>query len=164
MAIDKNYYAILGVSKDVTIDELKKAYRRKVKEWHPDRNSSPQARTIIVEVNEAYEILSDPVARANYNILYEALFTTSVERFYCQQSDEAKVESVRRRYTSEVEKHENIIRNIKFDLRSLDRFLEEQISNMDHYIESGFYWVGKILLWIFGILLAFSIFGGIFLW
>lgn len=64
---NKDYYDILGVSKDASEDEIKHAYRRLSKKWHPDINKAPNAEQKFKEINEAYETLSDPQKRANYD-------------------------------------------------------------------------------------------------
>lgn len=63
----KDYYDILGVSKDASDDEIKHAYRKLSKKWHPDINKAPNAEEKFKEINEAYETLSDPQKRANYD-------------------------------------------------------------------------------------------------
>jgi hypothetical protein len=62
-----NPYQVLGIPQDASDEEIKIAYRKLVKEYHPDRNSSESAKVIIVRVNEAHEILSDPLKRARYD-------------------------------------------------------------------------------------------------
>lgn len=64
---NKNYYETLGVDKNATPDEIKSAYRTLAKKYHPDLNKSPEAQEKFKEINEAYECLSDPTKKSNYD-------------------------------------------------------------------------------------------------
>ena len=62
-----DFYVLLGVSRDASEAEIKKAYRKLAMECHPDRNPSPQAEAKFKEITEAYEVLCDPQKRAAYD-------------------------------------------------------------------------------------------------
>ena len=64
----KNYYEILGIPEDSIDSDIKKAYRSLSLKYHPDRNPSEEAKTKILDVNEAYETLSDAGRRKQYDM------------------------------------------------------------------------------------------------
>ncbi len=68
----RDFYETLGVSRDADKEELKRAYRRLARKYHPDVNKEPGAEEQFKEINRAYEILSEPEARARYDRFGEA--------------------------------------------------------------------------------------------
>ena len=67
-----DFYDLLGVSRDVDPDSLKRAYRRMARQYHPDINKDPGAEDRFKEIGRAYEVLSDPQTRARYDQFGEA--------------------------------------------------------------------------------------------
>ncbi len=77
MASKTDYYDMLGVSKGASAEEIKKAYRKQALEWHPDRHKEDKeaAEKRFKEVNEAYQVLSDPQKKAAFDQYGHAAFT-----------------------------------------------------------------------------------------
>jgi curved DNA-binding protein len=65
----KDYYAIMGVERDASSDEIKRAYRKLARKYHPDVSKEPDAEIRFKELGEAYEVLKDPQKRAAYDQL-----------------------------------------------------------------------------------------------
>jgi len=77
MAAKSDYYDILGVSKNASSEEIKKAYRKQALEWHPDRHRDDKeaAERRFKEINEAYQILSDSQKRSAYDQFGHSAFS-----------------------------------------------------------------------------------------
>lgn len=77
MAAKSDYYDILGVDKKSSAEEIKKAYRKKALEWHPDRHKDDkeEAERKFKEINEAYQILSDPQKKSAYDQFGHSAFS-----------------------------------------------------------------------------------------
>ena len=67
MQVEKDYYAILGVSKTATAQDIKKAYRRLARRYHPDSSVDEGDATRFREIQQAYDVLGDPDQREAYD-------------------------------------------------------------------------------------------------
>ena len=65
----KDYYEILGVKRDATAAEIKSAYRKLARKFHPDVNKTKEAESKFKDINEAYEVLGDEAKRKRYDSL-----------------------------------------------------------------------------------------------
>src|SRR6476469_9762803 len=67
MAAKRDYYEVLGITRNASQDDIKKAFRRLARQYHPDVNKESGADSMFKEINEANEVLSDPEKRALYD-------------------------------------------------------------------------------------------------
>ena len=72
--MSKSLYETLGVSENATPEEIKKAYRKLARKYHPDINKAPDAQEKFKEINAAYEVLSDPEKKAQYDQFGDQMF------------------------------------------------------------------------------------------
>lgn len=72
--MSKSLYSILEISENASAQEIKKAYRKLAKEYHPDRNKSSEAEEKFKEINSAYQVLSDPEKKSQYDKFGDGMF------------------------------------------------------------------------------------------
>ena len=72
MAAERSFYEILGVERNATDTDIKRAFRKLAQQWHPDVNADPEAHDRFKEINEAYQVLSDPQRRQQYDMFGRA--------------------------------------------------------------------------------------------
>ena len=85
MSSKRDYYEVLGVSKGASKDEVKKAYRKKAHEWHPDMHPAEKQKEVaekFKEISSAFEVLNDPVQRSQYDAPVKKPFTSLNDDFY----------------------------------------------------------------------------------
>ena len=88
-----NYYETLGVNKNASLDEIKKAYKNLAKKWHPDRNNGLETDTF-KKINEAYDVLSNEKKRQEYDNEMLFGFSFGFESFYPEGLDPFKKTSM----------------------------------------------------------------------
>jgi molecular chaperone DnaJ len=81
MATQRDYYDILDVPRGASDEEVKRSFRKLAQQWHPDVNTSPQADARFKEINEAYQVLSDPERRQAYDMFGHAAAGTGAGGF-----------------------------------------------------------------------------------
>ncbi|MBN2059711.1 MAG: J domain-containing protein [Deltaproteobacteria bacterium] len=93
----KDYYQLMGISRESTGDEVRKAYRKLVMEYHPDRNrNDPNCEGRMKEINEAYQVLGDKEKRRQYDLFQQQSFN---RRVYYQEDLTDDLIEILRAYT-----------------------------------------------------------------
>jgi len=116
-----DFYDILGVPKDATIDEIKKAYRRLAFKYHPDKN--PEGEEIFKRINLAYQTLSDPEKRRKYDFMQKLGLTEN--DIFSNYYDNPEIilameldELIRTFFAQLDELYKQIFKNIRIRVRS----------------------------------------------
>ena len=128
-----DYYKILGVKKDDDIKEIKKAYHRLAVKYHPDKNPGDKnAEEVFKDISEAYEILSDPQKRKNYDMFGRksigSNFTVDPMRIFEEMFRNLSMDN----FIPDPFEESGLNRNVRrMNLNSMDRF-----SNMGGYSQS----------------------------
>ncbi|MBK9448293.1 MAG: DnaJ domain-containing protein [Bacteroidetes bacterium] len=131
--MSSTYYDILGLKATATQDEIKRAYRKKAMESHPDVNPSPGASDAFVQVNEAYAILSDANKRKVYNQKLRDQAARSAGQNYAQATQSAQsardqayqqwVQQARAQAKADASKNYQDFKNSKFERTEASVFL-----------------------------------------
>src|SRR4249919_1679075 len=69
---ERDFYQVLGVERGASDEDIKRAFRKLAQQWHPDVNTDPDADARFKEINEAYQVLSDPQRRQAYDLFGRA--------------------------------------------------------------------------------------------
>ena len=95
----RDYYEVLGINKNASQDEIKKAFRTMAKKYHPDLNANNKdAAEKFKEVNEAYEVLSDQNKKARYDYFIEKTVTDKL----CLPKENQKVNTVKEKFLAHI--------------------------------------------------------------
>jgi curved DNA-binding protein CbpA len=101
MTLDRDFYAVLGVKRTATRDEIRDAFKRLASQYHPDRNKDEDATQKFKEVSEAYFVLSDPTQRRLYDMLGPDKYNDPREVMFYRMNQEAANRELEREYEKE---------------------------------------------------------------
>jgi curved DNA-binding protein CbpA len=99
-----DYYHLLGISHEASLEEIKKAFKKQALKWHPDRNSSPDAEEMMKLINEAYLLLKDKEARLKYDEEHKEFRKSQTK--YKEASSENQDRSEKQTYKSNFHEYE----------------------------------------------------------
>ena len=106
--MEKNYYDILGIETSATESEIKSAFRKLARKWHPDvAGNSPDVVKHFKEINEAYEVLSDAEKRTKYDILRGILHTKTKENKTSEKTNTTNSSSQKQTQQKQEQKNKN---------------------------------------------------------
>lgn len=133
----KNYYEILGISIESSTDEIKTAYRKLARKYHPDINKSPDAIQMFKDITEAYETLSTPQEREKYNTL---------KGFFKPKKTTTSAKKAEESYTETKTKNENYASSVDLDK---EKFYAHKNKRKEHKKNNSFiktikYWLLKL--------------------
>ncbi len=138
-----DYYKVLNISENATLEEIKKAFRKLAKEFHPDKNKSDDASLKFREVFEAYEILKDKITKD--------IFDERRRKFYNKKRNVFDNEKNTKSETYEYVKKEANKRAEYFSRMTFDDFLQSSIFILKKTISK----FTLILMFLFGLFMIF---------
>tara|TARA_R110002096_G_C14226867_1_gene691432 strand:+ start:50 stop:604 length:555 start_codon:yes stop_codon:yes gene_type:complete len=147
----RDYYKILRINQEATEIEIKKAYRKLALEFHPDKNKSPNAHEQFIEIITAYEILIDPIKRAEHdNFLKRKAEYNKKPEFSNNQKQETYSTDFNQNYKSQnAEKYANMT------YKEFEKFVDQIISfgkAAKRTTEKGCAWIAAIIFFPLGLL------------
>lgn len=150
----KDYYQILGVARDATTEEIRKAYRNKAKRYHPDVNPAQDAHEKFIEISEAYEVLRDPETRANYDRLWQNAGDQSYQTDYTSYHDSMRNAENRARQYADMSLEDLLEQVLGFAYEAGRTILvgerDKPELNLFDYMKMGFYGVILTICLILG--------------
>ena len=96
-----NYYELLGVKEDASVDEIKTAYKNQMKKWHPDINKNENATTMSMALNEAKKVLLDESLRRKYDLTLKEQRQSKYDQVFRKTTPKEKSSPTRNTMTNE---------------------------------------------------------------
>lgn len=124
--MNKDYYQVLGVPRTANSDEIKKAYRKLAKQYHPDVNKAVDAEAKFKEINQANEVLSDPDKRRQYDT-----FGHNQQAYY--QNNSQQYQSAYGQYQSMDDFFEAIFRASQAQQQQRQQYRQQNQQNQQYY-------------------------------
>jgi len=146
-----DYYKILRINQDATDIEIKKAYRKLALEFHPDKNKSPNAHELFVKIVTAYEVLSNPIKRTEYDNYIKKEFESKKA-----QRTEQKAYERTETYSTEFNQNfrsQNAEKYANMTFREFEKFMEQIVAFgkvAKKTTQKGCAWIAAIILFPLG--------------